>query len=52
MTVVELAKQAMENLGITSEIYPVRGGQMVQRSHLWAYQHLIFLRGREYARPL
>jgi len=26
MTVVELAKQAMENLGITSEIYPVRGG--------------------------
>ena len=26
MTVVELAKQAMENLGITPEIYPVRGG--------------------------
>lgn len=26
MTVVELAKQAMENLDITPEIYPVRGG--------------------------
>ena len=26
MTVVELAKEAMQNLGITPEIYPVRGG--------------------------
>ncbi|KRL83969.1 peptidase T [Ligilactobacillus apodemi] len=26
MTVVELAKEAMKNLGITPEIYPVRGG--------------------------
>lgn len=26
MTVVELAKQAMQNLGITPVIYPVRGG--------------------------
>ena len=26
MEVVELAKQAMENLGITPNIYPVRGG--------------------------
>ena len=51
MTVVELAKQAMENLGITSEIYPVRGGQMVQRSHLWAYQHLIFFAGARICTP-
>ena len=43
MYVVDIAKQAMENLGIKPIIKPIRGGTDGSKFHLWDCLHQIFL---------
>lgn len=52
MSIVELAKQAMIELGISPVIEPVRGGTDGSKSLTWVFRRQIYLPEEKYARTI